>query len=318
MTLNVVDGHTWSVMVRSLSVVNESLPSGTTICLVKNRNQHTISSQVMVCIENSGDSSNESPVLEYFSRRVCLRCLFQNSILSRFRSAGARLKDESSSKSNPNPKSPPRAAGAGGPGSSGNSKKSKPNGGAGRPGGKARANPRRGAKPPAPQAKPKKLPPGALELKSLEGNRYAFQAPECALDRDLDMAEVLEIRAAGEFEIARDELLYLVADCRGFLEAYIQLAELALEDEDIPLAKGHFGFAYENGLDVLPLNFRGQLPSQEGYNHHFYAAGCGLARCLISRKEPQQAREVLNQLLKFDPTEAGARSLLEQLNEAGL
>ena len=129
------------------------------------------------------------------------------------------------------------------------------------------------------------------------------------------MAEVLEIRAGGEFEIARDELLYLVADCRGFLEAYIQLAELALEDEDISLAKGHFAFAYENGLDRLPLNFRGQLPCQEGYNPHFYAAGRGLARCLIARKEIQAAREVLQQLLKFDPTEEGTLSLITQLNE---
>ena len=229
------------------------------------------------------------------------------------------MKDESSSKSNPTPKSPaPRAAWTGGRSVPGDSPQSKPNRGGVRTGGKPGSQQPRAAKSKAPQAKPKKLPPGALELKSLGGQRYAFQAPECALDRDLDLAEVLEIRAGGEFEIARDELLYLVADCRGFLEAYIQLAELALEDEDISLAKGHFGFAYENGLDVLPLNFRGQLPCKEGYNPHFYAAGRGLARCLISRKEPQQAREVLEQLLKFDSTEEGARSLLEQLNAAGL
>lgn len=140
-------------------------------------------------------------------------------------------------------------------------------------------------------------------------------APECALDRDLDLEEVKEIRAGGEFEIARDELLYLVGDCRGFLEAYLQLAELALEDEDISLAKGHFGFAYEQGLEILPPHFRGQLPCKEGYNPHFYAAGRGLARCLVARQEPQKAREVLEQLLRFDPTEEGTRSLLDQLNE---
>ena len=149
------------------------------------------------------------------------------------------------------------------------------------------------------------------------GNRFYFQAPECALDRDLDLDEAIEIRAAAEFEIARDELLYLVADCRGFMEAYLQLAELALEDEDISLAKGHFGFAYESGLEALPLNFRGLLPCEEGYNPHFFAAGCGLARCLIARHEADKAKEVLVQLLKFDPTEQGARSLLEQLNQRG-
>ncbi|MES2792560.1 MAG: hypothetical protein V4719_23310 [Planctomycetota bacterium] len=227
------------------------------------------------------------------------------------------MKDESSSKSNQPPKSPAqRSAGTGGKAASDGSRQPKPNRNAGRPGGKSGGN-----RPRGPQAnasggkpKPKKLPPGALELKGLGSSKYAFQAPECALDRDLDMAEVLEIRAGGEFEIARDELLYLVADCRGFLEAYVQLAELALEDEDISLAKGHFGFAYENGLDALPFNFRGQLPSKEGYNSFFYAAGRGLARCLISRRENQEAREVLQQLLRFDPTEEDTQSLLEQLD----
>lgn len=169
------------------------------------------------------------------------------------------------------------------------------------------------AKPGKP-ASPKR-PPGALELKWLGGNQFAFQPPDCAIDRDLDLEEAIEIRAAGEFEIARDELLYLVGDCRGFLEAYLQLAELALEDEDISLAKGHFGFAYETGLEALPPNFRGQLPCTAGYNAHFYAAGRGLARCLISRHEPGKAREVLEQLLRFDPAEDNTRSLLEQLNE---
>jgi len=170
------------------------------------------------------------------------------------------------------------------------------------------------AKGPA-KSKPAKKPPGALELKSLGGNRYEFHAPECALDRELDLEEVREMRLASEGEIARDELLYLVADCRGFLEAYLQLAELALEDEDIGLAKGHFGFAYETGMEALPPHFKGQLPCKAGYNCHFYAAGRGLARCLIARKESDKAREVLEQLLRFDPAEADTRSLLEQLNE---
>lgn len=177
-------------------------------------------------------------------------------------------------------------------------------------------------KPPTPKGKaasgkpkPSRKPPGALELKALGGNRFEFQAPECALDRDLDLQEVHEMRLASEGEIARDELLYLVADCRGFLEAYLQLAELALEEEDIGLAKGHFGFAYETGLEALPPHFRGQLPVKEGYNCHFFAAGRGLARCLVSRNESGKAREVLEQLLRFDPAEAETRSLLEQLNE---
>lgn len=119
----------------------------------------------------------------------------------------------------------------------------------------------------------------------------------------------------GELEIARDELLYLVADCRGFLEAYCILAELALEDGDIPLAKGHYGFAYENGLEALPKGFKGKLPYDEGYNSHFFKAGRGLARCLIAKGELKKGREVLEQLLKFDPSEPESADLLKQLHE---
>ena len=36
---------------------------------------------------------------------------------------------------------------------------------------------------------------------------------------------------ADELDIARDELLYLVADCPGFIEAHNLLAMLALEEE---------------------------------------------------------------------------------------
>lgn len=155
-------------------------------------------------------------------------------------------------------------------------------------------------------------------MKPLGNNRFALMPPECAIDRDLDLAEAIEMRAGAEFEIARDELLYLVADCRGFLEAYLQLAELALEDEDISLAKGHFGFAYEQGLETLPPNFGGQLPYDAGYNAHFFAAGRGLARCLIARQEPDKAREVLDQLTRFDPNEEGTKSLLAQLDDFNL
>lgn len=123
--------------------------------------------------------------------------------------------------------------------------------------------------------------------------------------------------AGGEYEIARDELLYLVADCRGFLEAYVHLAEVALEEGDIGLAQGHFGFAYETALEALPIYFKGQIPHDEGYNSHVFAAGRGLARCLVSRNEPAKAREVLEQLLRFDPHEQDTLSLLQQLQERG-
>ena len=154
-----------------------------------------------------------------------------------------------------------------------------------------------------------------LGLKKIAEGKFAFEAPPCALERDLDLEEVHAMIAGAELEIARDELLYLVADCRGFLEAYCILAELALEDGDIPLAKGHYGFAYENGLDALPRGFKGKLPRDEGYNAHFYKAGRGLARCLIAKNDLAKGREVLKQLLKLDPEEPETLDLLQQLDE---
>lgn len=157
--------------------------------------------------------------------------------------------------------------------------------------------------------------PSQLTLQRLEGDRYTLVPPECALDRDLDLEEVHSMRDGGEPEIARDELLYLVADCRGFLEAHNLLGELALEEEDIPLARGHFGFAYECGLAALPERFRGVLPAAAGYNPHFFAAGRGLARCLIAKGDLRKGREVLEQLAKFDPQEPVTQDLLLQLKE---
>ena len=140
-------------------------------------------------------------------------------------------------------------------------------------------------------------------------------APITALDRKEDIDEVREMIAGGEFEIARDELLYLVSDCRGFLEAHNLLGELALEEEDIPLAQGHFGFAYEIGMDSLPPGFRGRLPANKEYNGAFFLAGRGVARCLIARGQLEKGREVLEQLAKLDPQEGNIQALLDELDE---
>jgi hypothetical protein len=162
------------------------------------------------------------------------------------------------------------------------------------------------------------LPPGAnptrLQLKRLDGNRFAFQPPICAVDRREDLDEVHTMIAGGELEIARDELLYLVGDCRGFLEAHNLLGELALEEEDLALARGHFGFAYEIGLDSLPKGFRGILPANRDYNKPFFLAGRGLARCLIARGKRAEGREVLKQLARFDPREETVQALLAELD----
>jgi len=121
--------------------------------------------------------------------------------------------------------------------------------------------------------------------------------------------------AGGEPEIARDELLYLVADCRAFLEAHNLLGELALEEEDIALARGHYGFGYEIGMLSLGKDFRGILPARRDYNPEFFLAGRGLARCLIARGQRREGRDVLEQLARLDPREELVRGLLDELDE---
>jgi hypothetical protein len=144
----------------------------------------------------------------------------------------------------------------------------------------------------------------------------AFLPPIEAIDRQEDLEEVRTMIAAGELEIARDELLYLVADCREFLEAHNLLGELALEEGDVPLAQGHFGFAYEIGIDSLPAGFQGRLPANKEYNGAFFLAGRGVARCLIARGQVEKGGEVLEQLARLDPQEKNVEGLLTELRSA--
>ena len=160
---------------------------------------------------------------------------------------------------------------------------------------------------------PRKPPP--LRLRRLDRNRFALAAPSCARDREEDLDEVRRMIIADEREIARDELLYLVADCRAFLAAHNLLGELALELGDVPLARGHYGFAYEVGLESLGDGFQGILPAGLDYNSEFFLAGRGLARCLIATGRREEGRGVLQFLARLDPREADVRTLLDELDE---
>lgn len=155
--------------------------------------------------------------------------------------------------------------------------------------------------------------PALLRLEALGKNRFAFRPPHCAGERDADLKEVRAMISAGEEEIARDELLYLVADCRAFLEAHNMLGDLALRAADLAVARGHFGFAYELALASLPKGFRGRLPADRHYNRQFFRAGVGLARCLIARGRPREAQEVLDRLAGFDAREENVQLLLRSL-----
>ena len=110
---------------------------------------------------------------------------------------------------------------------------------------------------------------------------------------------------AGETEIASDELRWLLSGCTDFILAHRMLGELALTDgHDVPLARGHFGHAYQLGLAALR---REKMPTPVPYalveNQAFFEAGKGLAYCLKELGRPELAREVIDQLLHCDPTD---------------
>lgn len=110
--------------------------------------------------------------------------------------------------------------------------------------------------------------------------------------------------AAGENEIAIDELRWLLDGCGDFIAAHRLLGELALADGDLKLARGHFGYAYEIGLSALPpRGFEGPLPYRLAANQALLESAKGLAWCLHELGKPKLARRVLGQLLLLDPSD---------------
>ena len=128
--------------------------------------------------------------------------------------------------------------------------------------------------------------------------------PRCALDRAEDLEEVHKMVDAGEVDVAVDELRWLLNGCSDFLEAHTLLGTLALEAGDLPLARGHFGYAYRLGVQALQrAGTKGPLFYSVPANKAFFEAGKGLAWCLKELGKPDLAAEVVQELLKWDPTD---------------
>jgi tetratricopeptide (TPR) repeat protein len=118
--------------------------------------------------------------------------------------------------------------------------------------------------------------------------------------------------AAGEIDVAIDELRWLLDGCHPFIEAHQLLGEIALADGDLELAQNHFGYAWQLGVDALPAsNDPLSLPYDRPANRAFLEAGKGLAYCLLQVDKPDQARQVIQRMLAFDPLDPlGVRQLL--------
>lgn len=110
--------------------------------------------------------------------------------------------------------------------------------------------------------------------------------------------------AAGEPEIARDELVWLLSECPDFLEAHVHLGLIALEEDDPKLARGHFGRAWELCLKALDAaGAPGPVPYELPGNRSFHEAAKGLVHCLVEMGRMPLARTVCTRIGPLDPAD---------------
>ena len=109
---------------------------------------------------------------------------------------------------------------------------------------------------------------------------------------------------AGEVEVARDELVWLLSECPDFLQGHLHLGLIALEDDDPKLARGHFGRAYELGLRAIEsAGNKTPLPYAIDANKPFFEAAKGLVHCLLATGRAAMARDVCRRLATLDASD---------------
>lgn len=121
------------------------------------------------------------------------------------------------------------------------------------------------------------------------------------MEREDDLEEVRRMLEMGEIDVAVDELRWLVGGCDGLLEGHRLLGEIAAQNGDWELARAHFGYAYDLGLQALPKRFVGRLPFRKLSNRPMFYAADGLARCLVQLGKIEKAKEIWRQMAAWDP-----------------
>lgn len=141
-------------------------------------------------------------------------------------------------------------------------------------------------------------------LPSLATPSWEFVHPRCARRRREDMEEVEAMIEAGETEIAREELVWLLSECPDFLEAHLHLGLLALEEDDPKLARGHFGRAVELGVRALESAGNPRpLPATLPGNRPFFESAKGLVHALLESGRKGMAVETARKIAAFDPAD---------------
>jgi tetratricopeptide (TPR) repeat protein len=156
----------------------------------------------------------------------------------------------------------------------------------------------------------------AIKIKRVGMTEYELLHPRAVLERADDLEEAQAMVAAGEIEIAIDELRYLLSGCHDFIDAHRMLGELALAEDDLHLARGHFGIAYQLGLKAIG-DLKGTLPARLPANQSFHESGKGLIWCLGQLGKLDLAAEAADRLVQLDPSDPlGIRRLLGTLTKA--
>jgi len=153
------------------------------------------------------------------------------------------------------------------------------------------------------------------------GNGWVLIPPRAARDCAEDLDEVRAMVEAGEADIAIDELRWLLGNCHELLDAHFLLGQLAVEvDHDVPLARGHFGLGFQLGIQALRrAKMPTPVPVLHPANRTFFDCGRGLAWCLHQLKKSEMALEVVEQLVKLDPTDPlGLAGWIDEIKTDGL
>ncbi len=137
-----------------------------------------------------------------------------------------------------------------------------------------------------------------------DGKSYEFVFPPSVRERSEDMEEVRAMLAAGETEVAVEELRWLLGGCHELLEAHQLLGKIAAGAGDRDLAQAHFGYAFKLGTDALPKRGLDRpLPHSNRANQPFHEAGAGLIQVLLELEKNNKAKEVAMQLVALDPAD---------------
>ncbi|MEX2115047.1 MAG: hypothetical protein WD845_17770 [Pirellulales bacterium] len=140
--------------------------------------------------------------------------------------------------------------------------------------------------------------------KRSDEDAWELVPPRCARERAEDLEEVRAMVEAGELDVARDECRWLLEGCSDCLQAHRILGEIALEDQDVALARGHFGYAYRLGAAALErAGTTGPLPYRLAANQSFFESAKGLVWCLLQLGKPEMAAEVVSVMMACDPSD---------------